>query len=315
MLETPAWSVRGEKRTSSDDSSSTSASDTEEVVLSRSPKRQCSSGGADAAEHARAWGEWKVDELTPEYKDELEHAFQIGHELPDSVVSALEALEPATIVPDESLQVEELLWQLVAPSDTEVDEEEDEKTPPSSPAYIPASLPSRRAAASAPHNRKEWAAEEDDAIRLGVAELGMRWRAIAARLPGRSDDAVRNRWARLQSSSGPTTFVGAHSPTKRPTGVTRQKREGVEARHSWTAEEDAIITASVNEWGRRWNRIVERLPKRTEHAIRNRWHRLQMAALDEQDKCPTIDRETGHVDNVLSNVDNVAVGDFCTMLA
>ena len=48
--------------------------------------------------------------------------------------------------------------------------------------------------------RKEWSAEEDTLIRSGVEQLGCRWRVIAAQLPGRSDDAVRNRWSRLQES-------------------------------------------------------------------------------------------------------------------
>ena len=48
--------------------------------------------------------------------------------------------------------------------------------------------------------RKEWSAEEDALIRNGVEQLGCRWRVIAAQLPGRSDDAVRNRWSRLQES-------------------------------------------------------------------------------------------------------------------
>jgi hypothetical protein len=48
--------------------------------------------------------------------------------------------------------------------------------------------------------RKEWSAEEDALIRSGVEKLGCRWRVIAAQLPGRSDDAVRNRWSRLQES-------------------------------------------------------------------------------------------------------------------
>lgn len=66
--------------------------------------------------------------------------------------------------------------------------------------------------------------------------------------------------------------------------ISLQKREGAaEPRHSWTAEEDAIIMSSVAECGRRWNRIAERLPRRTEHAIRNRWHRLQMAVLDKEE--------------------------------
>ena len=129
------------------------------------------------------------------------------------------------------------------------------------------------------HNRKEWTEWEDAAIRSGVLELGLRWRAIAARLPGRSDDAVRNRWARLQNGGG---VVSAAAAAKIP--MPRQKREGAEQRHSWTAEEDAIILSCIAEWGRRWNRIGERLPNRTEHAIRNRWHRLQMTARDGDSK-------------------------------
>merc|ERR1719198_2424456 len=48
--------------------------------------------------------------------------------------------------------------------------------------------------------RREWTLDEDLAIREGVKRHGFRWRKIAAMLPGRSDDAVRNRWARLKSS-------------------------------------------------------------------------------------------------------------------
>eukprot|EP00966_Prymnesium_polylepis_P278905 6443261-Prymnesium_polylepis.2 len=46
--------------------------------------------------------------------------------------------------------------------------------------------------------RKEWNEAEDALIKDGVERLGCRWRVIAAMLPGRSDDAVRNRWSRLQ---------------------------------------------------------------------------------------------------------------------
>merc|ERR1719183_1047576 len=101
--------------------------------------------------------------------------------------------------------------------------------------------------------------------------MGLRWRAIAAELPGRSDDAVRNRWARMQQSACGT----------KPAAAPRVKREGAEQRQSWSEEEDRIISTSVLEYGHRWNRIAERLPRRTEHAIRNRWHRLQMRSKEE----------------------------------
>jgi hypothetical protein len=132
------------------------------------------------------------------------------------------------------------------------------------------------------HSRKEWLPWEDEAIRQGVEELGTKWRAISARLPGRSDDAVRNRWARLQLSPAAAELgIGGATAGTKP-ATPRQKRTDAEPRHSWTTEEDLEIIRSVAANGRRWNRIAEKLPRRTEHAIRNRWHRLQMAAIDDR---------------------------------
>lgn len=48
--------------------------------------------------------------------------------------------------------------------------------------------------------RKEWTTAEDEIIQNGVAMFGCKWRRIAAQLPGRSDDAVRNRWNRLKEA-------------------------------------------------------------------------------------------------------------------
>ncbi|EOD35382.1 hypothetical protein EMIHUDRAFT_58459, partial [Emiliania huxleyi CCMP1516] len=98
--------------------------------------------------------------------------------------------------------------------------------------------------------RREWTTEEDDIIRSGVKQFGYRWRRIASlpQLQGRSDDAVRNRCAGEDGGGG-------------------AKRERI----GWTQAEDAIIISTVREIGHKWYRIAQRIPGRTEHAIRNRW--------------------------------------------
>ena len=70
----------------------------------------------------------------------------------------------------------------------------------------------------------------------GVAELGQKWRAIAGRLPGRSDDAVRSRWKRLAK---------AHPNPNEPT------------RTAWSLEEDQTIVEMVERLGFKWGKIEQ----------------------------------------------------------
>ena len=148
--------------------------------------------------------------------------------------------------------------------------------------------------------RKEWSLAEDELIRNGVQQLGCRWRVIAAQLPGRSDDAVRNRWSRLQesmrgpgvpkrpssgganggaSSSGDSAAVNGEGSSAAKNGApVKLERKGSaekKERTSWTRAEDDVIVQGVAELGHKWFEIARRLPGRTDHAIRNRWSRLQ----------------------------------------
>jgi len=142
--------------------------------------------------------------------------------------------------------------------------------------------------------RKEWTGEEDRIIIESVTKLGGKWRHIAHMLPGRSDDAVRNRWSRLREQVHPLEPAAVAKPPasarrSRSASAERddaahesegRKCDGKTPRLGWTPAEDAIIEASVNDLGHRWLLIAARLPGRTDHAIRNRWFRLQSMRQD-----------------------------------
>ena len=71
--------------------------------------------------------------------------------------------------------------------------------------------------------------------------------------------------SRASSSAG--AFVGAFA-------LGEQDKKDMTLRVGWTKAEDDIIMNSVAELGNKWNLITPRLPGRTDHAIRNRHHRL-----------------------------------------
>lgn len=140
----------------------------------------------------------------------------------------------------------------------------------------PAATPSQKRTTATARNgaeRKEWIGQEDEIIRASVLTYGCRWRKIAAMLPGRSDDAVRNRWSRLRETMQGDLPIP--QPVKRTNAEEKEKSGSKVERVSWTRAEDTIILSSVQELGHKWNQIQTRLPGRTDHAIRNRFHRLQ----------------------------------------
>ena len=104
-------------------------------------------------------------------------------------------------------------------------------------------------------DKQGWTREEDIAILQHVNIYGQKWSIIADGLPGRTDDAVRNRFIRLQRKM----FMQGHST-----------RGG----DMWTPEEDAHIQKAVSTLGPRWQAIAELLPGRSPNAVRNRHLRV-----------------------------------------
>jgi len=155
--------------------------------------------------------------------------------------------------------------------------------------------------------RAAWSKEEDAMIVAGVREHGCKWRLIASMLPDRSDDSVRNRWKRVRylpvhnggHSVEPEEHNKSHvklpkppsavkwsevdrqwievapSPTRMSSTTCSTEEDKPAERVSWSAAEDCTIMRSVEELGHKWQKISARLPGRTDHAIRNRYARLQ----------------------------------------
>jgi len=157
-----------------------------------------------------------------------------------------------------------------------------------------------------------WTDEEDSIVHVAVRALGTQWQAVADRLPGRTADAVRNRWHRLQKRGLPSSPPNGESleqltlaPSWCPDGADgaaaapSAASAGAKARtHTlldlsatgvssavvvtgsdhgrakWSAEEDGAILQGVRTLGCRWREIAALLPGRSDSSIRNRWHRM-----------------------------------------
>jgi hypothetical protein len=195
---------------------------------------------------------------------------------------------------------------------------------PLAPTSAPTAVAAEKAAASAAAaslsekgnvaERKEWTISDDILIRESVHTHGFKWRVIAALLPGRSDDAVRNRWNRLNEAEQPKPLAveadassaelsesclhvlsGKAAPRRPFHWRTNSGGGSVDAewtkpeRVSWSRQEDETIVHMVSEYGHKWGRIAQQLPGRTEHAIRNRYSRLQtLIEMDRRSTPPSL---------------------------
>ncbi|KAJ0415337.1 hypothetical protein BJY00DRAFT_293593 [Aspergillus carlsbadensis] len=157
--------------------------------------------------------------------------------------------------------------------------------------------------------RNLWAEEEDRILRREVIKQGSPdvklgkprdWRAIAEKLPGRSNKDCRKRWFKLDSkiNKGPWsqeenkrlheavekyttvwTEVAQVVGTRQPDQCAKRWQHFLDPglnRSGWTPEEDEILAAEVEKRGRNWKQIVDEvLPRRSANDAKNRFTILQ----------------------------------------
>jgi len=144
-----------------------------------------------------------------------------------------------------------------------------------------------------------WHPTQDALIFSAVNRFGTSWPHIAA-ICGRSEDAVRNRWHRLQKiSRPPLTAVDTQQASidleEAPALKARQlPHKEKHARSLWTAEEDHIIEEGYQQHGCKWRLIAAKLPGRSDSSARNRWLRVLK---DRQEAHSSADSGTEEVPN------------------
>ena len=133
--------------------------------------------------------------------------------------------------------------------------------------------PMRRRATS---GKQGWTREEDQHILHQVQTSGQKWSVIAAMLPGRTDDAVRNRYLRLQKKRQRGRYNRDTSAQPNSLGLQDLNDcASVKKGDMWAAEEDQRIVEGVMRFGQKWQQISELLPGRSANAVRNRYLRCE----------------------------------------
>jgi hypothetical protein len=91
----------------------------------------------------------------------------------------------------------------------------------------------------------KWTTEEDAKLTSAEKKHGKDWLAVAALVPGRTNEQCRHRWENCGVDRGP--------------------------RRNWKPEEDAKLTSAVKKHGNNWVAVAALVPGRTNVKCRDRW--------------------------------------------
>ena len=101
-------------------------------------------------------------------------------------------------------------------------------------------------------NKKPWLLIEDNKLKYLIGMYGLdNWAKIAEKLTDRTGKQCRERWT---NHLNPDILKG-----------------------DWTPEEDRIIVTMQSLLGNQWAKITKMLPRRTDNAVKNRFHATQRA--------------------------------------
>ena len=139
--------------------------------------------------------------------------------------------------------------------------------------WEPAAPPAQKRRRSEQPPKQGWTRHEDATILQIVSQVGTKWSAIAAQLPGRSNEAVRMRYTRIQkelmTTSRAAEEAGAWVNVSGADAVVASKRGDM-----WTASEDEAVLQGVQNYGLKWELVAGGLSGRSANAVRNRYLRI-----------------------------------------
>lgn len=113
--------------------------------------------------------------------------------------------------------------------------------------------------------RLTWTAEDDELLFLSLHEKGRSWREIAQKAfdGSRSEDAVRNRYERLQTRSQISDLPKREN-----------KSINTHTKRKWSVEESQMLTEMVlGSFKKKWKYISTNLDRDVQ-GVRNRWSRM-----------------------------------------